>query len=294
VSKGKSEEEEMESRNRNVWIAVVVVLALAVICCCALLLAALLLSGISVGSTDWGGATSLYQERTEYSFTAGDAPTLEIDNSTGPVTVRAGEGNAIDVVATKRARRRSDVDRNEVDLQPKAGGLIVKAWQVPGVRGASVSLEITAPEDTRVEVNNGTGPIDVSGFRNGVSLGNGTGDLTVVNVLGEIRADAGTGSIVVRGAAGPVSMDTGTGSLRYDGVPQGACRFDVGTGSIWLAVPEDLHAEVNLGVGTGSVESEFAVDGQVTKRSVRGTIGRGDECTLRAGTGTGSIYLSPR
>lgn len=284
----------MESRNRNVWIAVVAVLALAVICCCVLLLAALLLGGIRLGSFDWGDATSLYQERTEYAFTASDAPTLEIDNSTGPVVVRAGEGNDIQVVATKRARRTSDVDRNEVDLQPKDGGVVVKAWQVPGVRGASVSLEITAPEDTIIEVHNGTGPIEVSGFRNGASLDNGTGDLSVVNVLGEIRAHAGTGSIAVRGAAGPVSMDTGTGSLRYDGVPQGACRFDVGTGSIWLALPEDLNAMVDLSVGTGSVESEFPVDGQVTKRSVRGTIGLGDECTIRADTGTGSIYLSRR
>ena len=284
----------MESRNRNVLIAVVVVLAMAVICCCMLLLAALLLGGISVGSTDWGGATSLYQERTEYTFAAGETPTLEIDNATGPVVVRAGEGTDIQVVAIKRALRKSDVDRNNVDVKPLNGGVVLRAWQDRGVRGASVSLEISAPGDTIVEVHNGTGTIDVSGFRRGASLRNGTGDLTVVDVLGQIRADVGTGSIVVRGAAGPVSMDTGTGSLRYDGVPQGACRFDTGTGSIWLAVPKDLHAEVDLSVGTGSVESDFAVDGQVTKQSVRGTIGRGDECTIQADTGTGSIHLSLR
>jgi hypothetical protein len=284
----------VESTNRNVWIIVVVVVALAIACCCALLAAALLLGGIRVGSTDWGGATSLYQERTEYSFTAGDAPTLEIDNATGPVTVRAGEGNAIEVVAIKRAMRRSDVDRNEVDLVPKDDGLIVKAWQMPGVRGASVSLEITAPPDTRVEVHNGTGTIDVTGFRNGASIETGTGDLTVIDVWGEIDAHAGTGSISVRGAAGPVSMDTGTGSLHYEGAPQGPCRFDVGTGSIRLALPGDLSATVDLGVGTGSVQSEFHVDGQVAKQSVRGTIGSGGESTIRANTGTGSIYLNRR
>jgi DUF4097 and DUF4098 domain-containing protein YvlB len=284
----------MESRNRNVWMVVVAVLAMAAICCCALLVAALLLAGIRVGSTDWGYATSLYQERTEYTFTVGETPTLEIENATGPVVVRAGEGTEIQVVAIKRAMRKSDVDRNNVDVRPRDGGVVLKAWQDRGVRGASVSLEISAPADTIVEVHNGTGTIDVSGFRNGASLDTGTGDLSVSSVFGEVRAQAGTGSIEVRGAAGPVSMDTGTGSLRYEGVPKGACRFDVGTGSIWLAVPEDLHAEVDLSVGTGSVESKFAVDGQVTKRSVRGTIGRGDECTIQADTGTGSIYLSPR
>ena len=82
----------MESKNRNIWIIIVAVLVLAVMCGCLLMLAGLLLGGISVGSFDWSGATSLYQERTEYSLTVGDAFTLEIDNSTGPVTVRAGEG----------------------------------------------------------------------------------------------------------------------------------------------------------------------------------------------------------
>jgi DUF4097 and DUF4098 domain-containing protein YvlB len=284
----------MESRNRNVWIAVVAVLAMAVICCCALLLAALLLGGISVGSIDWGDATSLYQERTEYSFAAGESPTLEIDNATGPVVVRAGEGSDIQVVATKRAMRRSDVDRNNVDVRQRDGGVILKAWQAPGVKGASVSLEVAAPADTIVEVHNGTGTIDVSGFRSGASLETGTGDLSVSNVLGEVWAQAGTGSIAVRGAAGPVRMDTGTGSLRYDGIPEGACRFETGTGSIWLALPDDLNAEVDLSVGTGSVESDFFVDGQVTKKSVRGTIGRGDWCSIQADTGTGSIYLSRR
>jgi DUF4097 and DUF4098 domain-containing protein YvlB len=284
----------MESKNRNVWIAVVAVLAMAAICCCALLLAALLLGGVRMGSTDWGAATSLYQERTEYTFAAREAPTLEIDNATGPVVVRAGEGSDIQVVAIKRAMRRSDVDRNNVDVRPRDGGVVLKAWQDRGVRGASVSLEISAPADTIVEVHNGTGTIDVSGFRNGASLETGTGDLSVANVLGEIRAHAGTGSIAVRGAAGPVSLNTGTGSLRYDGEPQGTCRFDTGTGSIWLTMPEDLNAAVDLSVGTGSVESEFPVDGEVTKRSARGTIGRGDECSIRANTGTGSIYLSRR
>jgi DUF4097 and DUF4098 domain-containing protein YvlB len=292
--KNTPKEGKMESRNRNVWIAVVALLAVAVICCCALLLAVLLLGGISVGRTDWSGATSLYQERTEYTLTAGETPGLEIDNATGPVVVRAGEGDEIQVVAIKRAMRRSDVDRNNVDVRPKDGGVVVKAWQDRGVRGASVSLEVSAPADAFVKVHNGTGTADVSGFRNGASLETGTGDLSVSGVLGEIRAHAGTGSIEVRDAAGPVSMDTGTGSLRYDGVPRGACRFDVGTGSIWLAVPADVNATVDLAVGTGSVKSEFPIDGQVTKRSARGTIGQGDACTIRADTGTGSIYLSRR
>ncbi len=284
----------MESRNRNVWIAVVAVLGMAVLCCCVLLLAVLLLGGTSVGGTDWGGVTGLFQERTEYTFTAGGAPSLEIENATGPVVVRATVGNEIQVVAIKRAMRKSDVDRNNVDVRPKSGGVVVKAWQDRGVRGASVSLEVRAPADTAVQVRNGTGTVEVSGFRNGASLETGTGDVSVSRVLGEIRAHAGTGSIEVRGAAGPVSMDTGTGGLRYDGAPLGACRFDAGTGSIWLTLPDDLNATVDLSVGTGSVKNQFPVDGQVTKRSARGTIGQGDECTIRANTGTGSIYLSRR
>lgn len=269
-------------------------------------------------------------ERIERSFDVGGAPRLEIDNFAGSVTVRAGEGDTIHVAATKQVRRASDLERIEVNTSERDGGLVIKTKRPSGLSGASVKLEIITPTDTRLDLDTGAGQVNVHGLRNGVEahsgsgnidvselggtvlLDTGSGSLTIHRLDGSLEADTGSGGVVmkeVRGdieahtgsggmevyeAEGRVQLDTGSGGIRYEGKPEGDCRFETGSGSITLVLPAELDMKVELSTGSGGISVEYDVMGRMTRTEVSGIIGGGGEGLIDAHTGSGSIELMRR
>jgi hypothetical protein len=264
----------MESKNRNVWIILAVIVV--VLCCCALAVAAAAVGWFTTQPLDWTGATSLQSERSEEAFVVGDAPSLKIDNFAGNVIVRTGQSGLIRVAATKKARRKDDLDRIEVEVSERDGGLVIKTDKPSSLDNVSVDLEITSPTGTRLGADTGAGNVEVD------------------DITGEIDAHSGAGDIDVRGAAGKARLDTGAGSIRYQGTPQGECRFETRAGSITLTLPVDLNVQVDLEARTGDIDVDFSVDGQVTRREVQGVIGSGAQGTIYAHSGAGNIDVVRR
>jgi hypothetical protein len=300
----------MESKERNVWIIVIVILV--ILCCCAAAVAVAAVVWFTGVSFDWGGVTSYERGRIEQTFDLGDAPSLEIDNFAGSVTVRAGTDGTIRVVATKQARLRSSLERIEIDMDERGDGLEIRTRKPPGLSTASVKLEITAPAGTRLDVYTASGSMSVQGLSGDVKLeaasgsvdvrdlsgdvevDTASGSVEIVDVTGRIDAHASSGSIDARGAMGQVQLATGSGSIEYQGTPQGDCRFVTGSGRITLMLPAELNMEVELDTGSGDIDVDFDVDGQVTRREVKGVIGDGSQGSIYAHTGSGSIDLIRR
>jgi hypothetical protein len=271
----------MESKNRNVWIILAVIVV--VLCCCVLAVAAAVgwfttqpFGWFATQPLDWTGPTSLQSERSEESFAVGETPSLKIDSFAGNVIVRTGQSGLISVAATKNARSKNDLDRIEVQVSERDGGLVITTEKPSTLNSASVDLEITAPAGTALDANNGAGNVEI-------------GDIS-----GKIDAHTGAGDIDVRGAAATTRLDTGAGSLRYQGMPQGECRFETGAGDITIALPTDLNVRVDLETGTGDIDVDFVVDGEVSRREVQGVIGSGAEGTIYAHTGAGNIDVVRR
>ena len=300
----------MESKNQKVWIIVAVILI--VLCGCAVAATGAAVIWFTGGAFDWGGVASYERERTEQTFDLGDTPSLEIDNFAGSVTVRAGESDTIQVVATKQAWRRSNLERIEIDMEERGSGLVITTRKPRSLSDASVKLEITAPAGTHLDAYTGSGSMSVQGLSGDAKLdtasgsvdvrdlsGNvevdtASGSVDIVDVTGEIDAHTASGSIDVRGAMGQVRLGTGSGSIEYQGTPQGDCRFETGSGGITLKLPADLNMEVDLDTGSGDIDVDFAVDGRATKQKVKGVIGDGSQGSIFAHTGSGSIDLIRR
>jgi hypothetical protein len=279
----------MESKNRNVWIIVAVIVV--VVCCCAALVAAagIVITTAGVGwfttqpsgwfagqPPDWPGVTSLQSERSEESFVAGDAPSLEIDSFAGNVTVRAGEAGTIGVAATKKARSQDDLDRIEVQVSELDGGLVIKTVKPSSLYNVSVDFEITTPADTDLRAHTGAG------------------NMSVCCLNGVVSVDTGAGNVDSDDVTGRIDAHSGAGNIDYQGAPQGDCSFEVGAGNINLILPADLSAEVDIETGMGNVDVGFSVDGQVTGRKVQGVIGSGAQGTIYAHTGAGNIDVVRR
>jgi DUF4097 and DUF4098 domain-containing protein YvlB len=270
----------MDSKNRNVWIIVVV--ALVVLCCCAVIVGAAAIFLVADRSVDFDRDfdwdLDRETQRIDETFEVGATPRLELDSFAGNVTVRVGESDTIRVVATKKARNRSSLDRIDIEWSEGEGELRIQARHSQRTAtNMSVEFEITAPAGTRLD------------------LDTGAGNMQIENMTGEIDAHTGAGNIETWGSAGPVSLDTGAGNITYQGKPQGDCTFDTGAGNITLRLSAEVDVEVDLDTGIGSIDvDDFDVVGQVSRGEVRGVIGSGDQGRIEAQTGAGNIDLVRR
>jgi DUF4097 and DUF4098 domain-containing protein YvlB len=231
------------------------------------------LTGLTLFLMACGGLNQRYSETLEERFVVGDTLTLIVDNFAGDVIIRTGDGGVVDVQATKRAAREKDLDRIEVLMRDQDGELQVETDPPSGLKNVSVDLEITVPSSSDVD------------------LRTGAGDIIVRDLDGDVRADSGAGDVDIRGTTSTVDAHVGAGSIDYRGQPQGYCRFDTGAGTIKLRLPTDVNIAVDLDTGVGDIDVDFDVDGRVSNRSVRGTIGTGAEGEIRASTGAGNIDL---
>ena len=118
-------------------------------------------------------------------------------------------------------------------------------------RGSSarIDLVVRAPASLAVEIDDGSGSLDVSDFAAAVSIDDGSGSIDVRHV-GNLRIHDGSGSIDVDGVNGDVYVDDGSGGITIDAV-NGSVTIDDGSGSIRVSdVAKDL---IILDDGSGGV-----------------------------------------
>jgi hypothetical protein len=267
----------MESGNRTLWIVIAVIVVGALLCCCVVAVGAAV-AGLYAFPVSREVSFGRVEERTEQIFNVSDAPTLEVENFAGDVTVRAGGSGEIRVIVTKRAGSDSQLNRIDVDVREVGDGVQIQTSH-PGttIGGASVRLEVFVPSDARLELNTGAGNVAVDG------------------VQGEILARSGAGNVRVEGATAPVDLDTGAGEIDYAGEPEGDCTFNSNVGNVTLRLPGDVNAEVRLTTGIGNVDlGGFDVGGEIGRTEVDGVIGTGEEATIEAHTGAGNVVLVRR
>ncbi len=289
-AQGGEEETDMESKRNRTGCAVLAA-GLIAFSCIALIFgiaAVSLLTGWSFAVSDWDLPLSGAREVIERSFEVAEGMALEIDNFAGSVNVRAEQGDKIEVVATKRARTRSNVERIDVDMSERGNTLVIKTERPPTLRNAWVELEITAPPDTQLHLLTGSGSVDVRGLTNDVRVDTGSGSVSLSSVEGDIQVDSGSGSLDVTGVRGDVRASTATGSIDVDGV-SGNVALSTGSGGIDL---RNVSGKIDAHTSSGKVEAR-GVDGPVSLDSGSGGIeyqGRPEgEC--RFTTGSGSVKL---
>jgi DUF4097 and DUF4098 domain-containing protein YvlB len=256
-----------------VWIIVVVVLLLA--CCCILAATAAVAGWFATRlpqqvSVLPGG---VYRERTEQGFSVGSAPELRITSSAGNVIIEAGEAGSIQVIATKRGASQADLDQIEVSMQEQDGGLEIEVTSPRLLKNASVQLEITAPADTRLDIQLAAGNVEVC------------------CLTSRVQAVTSAGNVEIRDAGGPVNVHATAGAITYEGTPQGDSSFSAITGAINLYLPADASVEVDLKTTVGDIDVKCDVAGRVTMRKVEGVIGSGDQGRIRADAQVGAIGL---
>ena len=197
-----------------------------------------------------------YQKSLDINLDASSAIKLAIDAGAGTLSVLGVEG--LDEVQVKaRACASSENILDDISLiHGNQGNSITLRTETPdlnswtGNRYASIDLQIEMPAAMAVEIDDGSGSVEIEGVA-AVKIDDGSGSLEIHHISGDVSVEDGSGSIEITDVGGTLVLEDGSGEINIDGV-QGSVRINEdGSGSIEIA---NVSLNVEIGEdGSGSI-----------------------------------------
>jgi hypothetical protein len=254
---------------------------------------------------------------------------LTVRNHNGPIDVRPASGTQVELRAEKRARY-GNVTDVAFDVSTGTNGDVTicstfrgnnpcdedRRWRNDdddGRRGVTVAMTVLVPRGAQLRVATGNGAVTVERVGGEVNASTGNGRVSVVSTEGAVKVSTGNGDVDVRDAKGAVRVSTGNGRVAVTtaqgpvearsgngdiDVRMTALRasedmtFSTGSGDVRVTLPTNYNGELDATTGNGSISSDFdlKIEGRMSPRRVRATIGSGG-ARLRLATGNGGLEL---
>jgi len=221
---------------------------------------------VSLAHAGW----SDYEEVRDLSLDAAGISQLTINAGAGSMDVTGVKG--LDKISVKATIVVPDEDEDDavrviekrirLSLEKNAGDANLDAWFESGLMsfGSSpyIALEVSVPQGMAVNIDDGSGSIDIVDLAGDLTIDDGSGSIDIKNVA-HVRIDDGSGSIDLVSATGDVSIVDGSGSISVKHV-QGSVTIDDGSGSIDVS---DIDSDLII-VDDGSGSLRFS--------DIRGTV----------------------
>jgi hypothetical protein len=194
---------------------------------------------------------------------AGGIDKLKIDAGAGSLSVSGADGLAAIEVEAKiivDGVRDSDMegyikDHVELELRKSAGTAVLKShirndgfWRFG--RDARIDLTVRMPCKMALDVDDGSGALEVENIAAAVRIDDGSGALRVSRITGPVRIVDGSGELVVDGVEGDLDIEDGSGEIDVRNVT-GDVFLDDGSGGTTL---RHIGGTVTIDDGSGSLE----------------------------------------
>ncbi|MDA1082103.1 MAG: DUF4097 family beta strand repeat-containing protein [Gemmatimonadetes bacterium] len=202
----------------------------------------------------------------------------KVDVKVGVGSVRAGGMNGDLGIDVASANVSVDGHTGTLRLDTGSGGA-----EVRNMKGDVLSVDV------------GSGSVSVIGATvNRMALESGSGGVNVDQVTAaEMTVEVGSGGVrIERSTSERVSVETGSGGVRLElsNSPK-SLSVESGSGTVTLVLPANLDAELDISTGSGSIDSDFAVQlNRFERRRIRGTVGNGTG-RITVETGSGSVRI---
>jgi DUF4097 and DUF4098 domain-containing protein YvlB len=257
-----------------------------------------------------------------------DGARLAIKNLSGPIDVRAGTTDRVEVRATIRVESRGNLSDITFDVREATADDVEICTIYRGVNACdpdtgsndvhvSVRYIVNLPKGLRfraftgsgdiiimqsaaeVDAQTGSGDIVIRESMSRVSASSGSGDVTVAMANGPVKVSSGNGKVLVNTARGPVDANTGNGDIDVrmatvtQGVDQPSMSVTSGNGSIRVTLPSDFSGEIDANTGSGSINTDFEmrVQGRLDNSRLRGAIGTGVGPVIKIRSGHGRVEI---
>ncbi len=205
---------------------------------------------------------------------------FELNNVNGTVRIEGWDKNEVEIRAIKSTPdQRSLLDLVAVDVEAKPGAVTVST-RYPQKEGVEVAVDyvIHVPRHAQLShVNTINGTVRIFSSESLGELHTVNGNIEVYESSGNVHAHATNGNVYVE--------LKGTGDER-------GVSAETTNGSVLLAIPADLPAELEARCMNGSFSSELPLmmKGANQPRTVHGTLGHGG-APIRLGTVNGTIRV---
>jgi len=207
---------------------------------------------------------------------------LDVVSGSGNIKIHPGGSGSVQIVATIHTSNSwfggSDVEERvrKIEQNPpvQQQGNSIRIGHVDDrelMRNISIDYDITAPAQTKVLSQTGSGDQKIDGLQLGivaktgsgnvtvenigsdVRISSGSGELTVNSVKGMLTAEAGSGNVRAKGIAGEVSASTGSGDIDIQQISAGNARLEAGSGNVTLT---GLKGGLRAQTGSGDIRIE--------------------------------------
>ena len=202
---------------------------------------------------------------------AGGIDKLEVDCGSGSLSITGKAGlDEIRVTAEIEVDGVRDVDdfidRNIILRLEKRGNRAFLESKVDNSffsnRNAVINLTVEVPQPLALDINDGSGSIEIRDIEGDIILDDGSGSLTIERVRGRVEVEDGSGSIEIDDVEGDLKVDDGSGSLTIRRIT-GSVEVTDGSGSITIdTVSKDVYIRES---GSGGLTIDN-VSGKVRKR----------------------------
>lgn len=258
----------------------------------------ILILALAVAAMAAPALAASYQGQFDRTYTVNGPASLEVLTRSGDVTVHAGPAGKISVTGKIHVEdrwfaggRKDAVAELEKNPPIRQDGSSVRVDYVP-YHEISIDYEITAPADTTLRLETGSGNETAEGLKAGLHGHSGSGDVRLDDVAGEVHVETGSGNITGRGLAGSLDAHTGSGNIRIEERGSGDVRADAGSGNVEVS---GVNGGARAETGSGNVKLEGTPTGSWYVKSSSGNaevrLPSNAAFDLEASTGSGNINI---
>ena len=216
----------------------------------------------------WGfGKTIALSPR---NFAVNGPPTLVIRNPVGPIRIRPGAANRVDIQGSKHVSSLFDNGNNDgvmVNYTQNGNTITVESVYTSGIisigRLGHINLDIAMPEFSNVQIKGDADTIHVEGIHGQVQVKTNAGTIhvqqTILEGQSSLTTNAGTIHVQQTMLKGQVNFHTNAGTISFAGEldPQGYYRFGTNMGLIDVVLPADSSFILAAATNLGSVHNQF-------------------------------------
>ncbi len=226
------------------------------------------------------------------------APDVHIIAGDASITVEIGSSGRVEATLKTKGWTVGDSGVRVIDHQD--GNRIDIELKEPhdhfSVGNHSASLRVLVPRELTGQIHTGDGSITLRGLHGMIHADTGDGSISAEQLDGTLQARSGDGSVHIEGRFDSIRVHTGDGSVDLHAAQGSRMKedwsFESGDGSVRLAFPRNLAADLDARTGDGSIQTnaELTVSGKIGQHEVHGKLnGGGPALAIR--TGDGSIQI---